>query len=124
MQACRRNAIVAVHNRPWQSWAVADPLDASVDDTFVDRTWMAYSRTILLALAVGVLLVRGAFLRDLPVWLCAAVAVPALVLTVAFIHRMRRLSLGHLATPANSVILVAALVGGSALLGGLIAMMG
>ena len=103
---------------------MADPLDASRDDTYVDRTWMAYSRTILLALAVGALLVRGAFIRDLPLWLCVAVAVPAVVLAGAFIHRMRSLSLGHLATPVNAVIVVTALVAGSALLGGLIAMMG
>lgn len=103
---------------------MADPLDATLDDTFVDRTWMAYSRSILLVVAVGALLVRGAFLRDLPIWLCAAVALPSLVLTAAFIHRMRRLSLGHLATSRNFVTLTTVLVGGAAILGGLIAMMG
>ena len=103
---------------------MTDPLDASTDDTFVDRTWMAYSRTVLLALALGVLLVRGAFLRDLPVWLCVAVAIPVLVMSYAFVHRMRSLSLGRLATPRSGVVLVAALVAGSALLGGVMAMMG
>lgn len=103
---------------------MADPLDASIDETFVDRTWMAYSRTILLVVAVGALLVRGAFLRELPIWLCAAVALPSLVLAAAFIHRMRRLSLGRLATSRSLVTMTTVLVGVTALLGGLIAMMG
>ena len=47
------------------------------DNTWIDRTWMAYSRTILLGLAVGALLARGAYLRDLPIWLCCIAAVNA-----------------------------------------------
>ena len=103
---------------------MTDPLDASVDDTFVDRTWMAYSRSILVALAVGALLVRGAYIRDLPVWACVALAVPPLVLAGVFVQRMRSLSLGRLATPRSTVMIVCALVAGAAVFGAIMAMVG
>ena len=103
---------------------MTDPRDASIDETFVDRTWMAYSRTILLVLAMGFLLVRGAYLRDLPVWLCVGVAVPALCLTLVFIRRMRALSRGLLDTPRGNLMVMGVLVTAAALLGAMIAMMG
>ena len=94
------------------------------DNTWIDRTWMAYSRTILLGLAVGALLARGAYLRDLPIWLCCVAAVPALALVVVMLKRMRTISSGRLHTRRPVLVSICVLVFGCAILGALIAMMG
>jgi hypothetical protein len=94
------------------------------DNTWIDRTWMAYSRTILLVLAVGALLGRGAYLRDLPIWVCSVAALPALVLAVAMFVRMRAISNGRLHSRKPVLVAMCALVLGCAILGAVIAMMG
>ena len=93
------------------------------DNTWIDRTWMAYSRTILLVLAVGALLARGADLRQLPIWVCCLSALPALLLTVAMLVRMRAISSGRLHTRRAVLVAMCVLVLGCAILGAVIAMM-
>lgn len=94
------------------------------DDTWVDRTWMAYSRSILLVLAVGALLVRGAYLRDLSVWICGFSAVPSVVLATAMLIRMRQLSRKELHTRARVLVAMSALVLACAIIGTVVAVSG
>ncbi|CAB4919323.1 unannotated protein [freshwater metagenome] len=93
------------------------------DNTWIDRTWMAYSRTILLVLAVGALLARGAYLRNMPIWVCCIAAVPALMLAVAILLRMRAISSGKLQMRRAVLVAMCVLVLACAILGALIAMM-